>query len=37
MKIQRNKQTGKNNAQKIKFSIKDFMSKCDQIYSFLRV
>ena len=24
-------------AQKIKFSIRDFPSKCDQIYSFLRI
>ena len=37
MKIQRKKQTDKNTAQKMKFSIKDFMSKCDQIYSFLRI
>ena len=26
-----------NNAQKMKFSIKDFFSKCDQIRSFLRI
>ena len=26
-----------NTAQKIKFSIKDFFSKCDQIRSFLRI
>ena len=25
------------NAQKMKFSIKDFFSKCDQIHSFLRI
>ena len=24
-------------AQKVKFSIKDFFSKCDQIWSFLRI
>ena len=29
--------TGVNNAQKMKFSIKDFFSKCDQIRSFLRI
>ena len=27
----------KNTAQKLKFSIKDFLSKCDQIRSFLRI
>ena len=34
-KITQNQQT--NTAQKIKFSIRDFFSKCDQIRSFLRI
>ena len=35
--LQLNGQNTANTAQKMKFSIKDFFSKCDQIRSFLRI